>query len=320
MTPFDKEYRLCGNYLAGYMRKWNPLEVAVDTCRKEKLNIFTWITLFDSYLTGLEDSFFAANPELLMRSRDGNNAMRGVPCYACPRTQKYRLQEAMEVSEYGVDGIFYSIHSHTCCVRQCDDPEGTNIFGYNPEVVTAYKSKYGIDILKEDFDPYTLYELQGEFLTDYLRKVRTYLKKKNQQLYCTFRWENEDGVHGSGRTMTYIGYPKGRAAIPFDNMVGIHLDCQKWIREGIVDGVSAQADFVDEILKVKERAGGGNFYLWIYCGFDPETTKKRLPAIERAASEALNSGLSGCIFHEECSFDGLPDLWKVIRNNVVSDA
>ena len=40
MTPFGREYRLNSNYLRDVMDQWNPLEVAIDACRKF-LNILT---------------------------------------------------------------------------------------------------------------------------------------------------------------------------------------------------------------------------------------------------------------------------------------
>ena len=267
MTPFDTEYRLSGSSLGDLIRQWDPLAVAVDACKKNNLMVLVWITLFDSYCIGLEDAFFAQRPDLLMRSRDGKNAMRGVPCYACEETRDYRMREAIEVSGYGADGIFYSMHSHTCCNRMTGDPEGENIFGYNPEVVLAFQQQYGIDILNEEFDRFDLYKLQGDFLTGYLSQVKGLLNKKNQKLHATFAWEKDDGIHGTGRTMVNIGYATGREAYPYDHMIGIHFDCEKWIGEGLVDGLAAQADFTDEITKVKERTGGGDFYVWVYFNF-----------------------------------------------------
>ena len=316
MTPFTKDYRLRCNGLGGVMEAWDPLAVAVDACKKSGLAVLAWITLLDSYAIGLEDAFFARNPELLMRSCDGAHSMRGVPCYACEPTREYRLREAAEVSGYGVDGIFYSMHSHTCTARACGDPKGENIFGYNPEVVAAFSQRHGVNILEEDFAPHALYALQGEFLTQYLSEVRPILKAKGQYLCCTFSWEHDDGVHGTGRTMVNIGYAKGLADYPYQHMVGIHLDCEKWIRQDIVDGVAAQADHVDEILRVKQQAGGeGDFYVWIYCGFDEPNTTKRMDAIERVTAEALDQGLSGCAFHEEMSFELCPSLWNVVSRH-----
>jgi hypothetical protein len=313
MDVFTGDYRLDCNILARVMEKWNPLSVVVDACRKNNLTVWAWITLFDSYCIGLEDSFFSGRPDLLMRSRDGKNALRGVPCYASPETQQYRLREAREVSELGVDAIFYSMHSHTCCSRLDGDPEGENIFGYNPEIVEAFKDRHGINILTDEFEPYDLYKLQGEFLTTYLSDVRDLLKPKGQGLYCTFAWDNDDGIHGTGPTVVHFGYSKGRSAVPYHRMVGIHLDCENWMRRGIANGLAAQTDHVDEIVKVKELAGGGDFYVWLFCGFDKNTAQKRVSTLKRVTQEAQEAQLCGCILHEQMSFDMSPSLWDVIE-------
>ena len=315
MDPFKGEYRLGCNALARVIEQWDPLAVVVDACRRNNVTVWAWVTLFDSYCIGLEDPLFARRPDLLMRSRDGKHALRGVPCYACPETQEYRLAEAQEVSEYGVDAIFYSMHSHTCCSRLSEDPEGDNVFGYNPEVVAAFKERHGIDILADEFDPYDLFNLQGEFLTSYLCRVRDLLKPRGQRLYCTFAWDRDDGVHGTGPTIVHIGYAKGRVAVPFDRMVGIHLDCETWIRRGITDGLAAQADYVDEIVKVKERAGGGEFYVWLYCGFHGETVQNRVTTLKRVMQDARVARLSGCIMHEQMSFDVFTGLWEIMASH-----
>jgi hypothetical protein len=315
MTPFDGEYRLESNSLAELIRQWDPLAVAVDACKKDDLICLVWITLFDSYCIGLEDTFFAGRPDLLMRSRDGQHALRGVPCYACDETREYRLREAREVSDYGVDGIFYSMHSHTCCNRMTGDPEGENIFGYNPEVVAAFYEKHGVDILTEDFDRFDLYMVQGDFLTEYLREVRDLLRPRGQKLYATFAWEKDGGVHGTGRTMVNIGYATGREAFPYEHMVGIHFDCEKWIGDDIVDGLAAQADYTDEIAKVRQRSGGGDFYVWIYCGFDPETIGDRQKAIHSIVERAAGENLAGCLFHEAMSFEMVPEMWQIVNQH-----
>ena len=314
MDPFTGEYRLRCNPLARVLESWDPLAAAVDACRENRVKIWAWITLLDSYCVGLEDPFFARRADLLMRSRDGNHAMRGVPCYACPETRQYRLREAEEVSNYGLDAIFYSMHSHTCCSRLDGDPEGYNIFGYNPEVVADFKERHDVDILTEDFQPADLFKLQGEYLTTYLAQVRDLLKPKGQKLYCTFAWAEDDGVHGTGPTMVHVGYAKGRDAVPYEHMLGIHLDCETWIRQGIADGVAAQADYVDEIVKVRQQAGGGELYVWLYCGFDSATAAGRVATLKRVMHDAHTAQMDGCILHEQISFETHPDLWSVIES------
>jgi hypothetical protein len=316
MTPFGREYRLDSNYLRDVMDQWNPLEVAIDACRKSGLNVYAWVSLFDSYCPGLEDHFFADHPELLMRSRDDKQAMRGVPCYACEGTREYRLREARELAEYGADGVFYSVHSHTFCGSFESDPREENAFGFNREAVDEYQNRHGVNIIEQDFDPLLLARVHGDALTDYLRLARDELNRHDQGMLMTYRWRNDGGEHGHGETMTWLGYARDRAGYPYLHQVGVHLDCETWVRDNLVDGLFAQADYVDEVEQIRARTGGGRFYLWVYCGFDQTTVRRRRPTIERMIEDVYNSPLTGLTFHEELSFEYCcPELWDLIADN-----
>jgi len=319
MTVFDAEYRLSCNSLARVMEKIDPLEIAVKEAHKLGLKIYAWVTLFDSYYPGLEDAFFAKNPHLLMVSRDGNSVLRGIGCLACPETVDYRLREAKEVSGYGVDGIFFSLGTHTICTRAAGDKSGEDVFGFNPEVVKEFKEKYGRDIINEDYDKEAFYRLHGEYLTRFLKLVKNSLPP-GQQLYVL------SGCPGPGRDDKPLrdgefwepyGYSKGIEPVPYWFQVSLYLDQKRWATENIVDGIVMQTDEPNEIAKLRRACGNKlKYFIWCHCSFEKEQEKERMPVLKKLLETMESVGADGITFHEAANFeygDSADTLWKMVQ-------
>ncbi|HOM98979.1 MAG TPA: hypothetical protein PLM33_01860 [Acidobacteriota bacterium] len=127
------------------MRQCDPLEVAIDECRKQGLKSFVYITLFDFAYPGFEDMFFEQHPEYWSRlagvladhlstplpgakeaaefsksvstggyskslvegERQGTAPyIKGVPSYGYPEVRNYLLSQIKELIEYRPDGIY----------------------------------------------------------------------------------------------------------------------------------------------------------------------------------------------------------------------
>jgi len=124
-----------------------------------------------------------------MPSTGGSQVLRGVPCYAYPEVREFRLAEAKELMDYDVDSIMYYTHnSHTGLTVVSGEPDGEDLFEYNPPVVEAFQKRYGVDVLKQDFDHEAWYKLLGEFLTRYLQKARGELDKRGKKIIVAVKW------------------------------------------------------------------------------------------------------------------------------------
>ena len=169
-------------YLVDTMELLDPLEVAVRYAKELGIKIFAWYTPFDqggvSDLTdepygGMTCNFLKQNPQFQMLSRDGKKYYKGVPSLAYPEVQEYHLGIVEELLGYGVDGLHLCLNSHSPRTAS----ENHLDFGYNQPVVDEYKRRYGIDIRKEEFDVFQWGRLRGEYLTEFLRKVRKKAEK-----------------------------------------------------------------------------------------------------------------------------------------------
>ncbi len=180
MTPFDGDPRrgehgvggttcLCDR-LKDCLDRWDPLALTVESGHRHGLEVWGWITLFDSYFPNLQDEFLDAHPAYWWASRDGKAFLRGVPCYACPEVVDYRLAEAREVLGYGVDGLYFSVRSHASWPS-----DAAWEYGYNAPVVEAFRERYGRDprlAPADSLDVLRFVKLGGEFLTGFLRRAK----------------------------------------------------------------------------------------------------------------------------------------------------
>lgn len=181
MTPFDGDPRRGEHGVGGTsvvcdrlrdcLDRWDPLALTVESGHRHGLEVWGWITVFDSYFPNLQDRFLDAHPEYWWASRDGKAFLRGVPCYAYPEVVDYRLAEAREVLGYGVDGLYFSVRSHASW-----PPDAAREYGYNPPVVEAFRERYGRDprlAQADSIDALRFVKLGGEFLTGFLRRAKT---------------------------------------------------------------------------------------------------------------------------------------------------
>ena len=115
---------------------------------------------------------------------------RGEGLYDQERIERLIARCAEELMNYDVDGIMYYAHnSHTGLTVVSGEPDGEDLYGYNPPVVEAFQRRYGVDILKQDFDHEAWYKLLGEFLTRYLQEARgDELDKRGKKIIVAVKW------------------------------------------------------------------------------------------------------------------------------------
>ena len=284
------------NHKARLIQKFDVLDVALAEAKKRGIGFYADLALFDTYFPGLESGFFEAHPEYWVLARDQKAPYRAIPCYAEKAVQEYRLAEIEELLARGVDGISFGLESHYSGVG-VDAPDS---FGFNPPVVQAFKDRYGIDILKDDFDADKLCALNGEIFTGFLRRVRELLGPERKMIAAT----TMNGWHG-------YGGPAGRALLchrtddtpePGKPCYRFGLEWETWIREGIADDLMVYAPMSDAAGRVQRTVGSalgkGKVILWReisqanhFDAYEDEVAAVRVGVLDGYAVDELNQFL-----------------------------
>jgi hypothetical protein len=245
----------------------NLVQVAVESLKKEGIVVDMYITILDEGLPPemlggdrhffpWQSSFTRQNPQFLSvdRSLPGSphKYHYGVLEYAYPEVREYMLKMITTFSDrFNFDGVFLSLRSHS------PPPEHADQFGFNEPVVKEYERRYGRNILLQSFDLEKWRDLRGEYLTAFLRDVKTHVSRKGQKLA--------------------IGIPQGEyLGPPFGNM---KLQWQQWVSEKIIDEL-----VVGHITQERSRYPDRNQRAYGYIQNQEENLN--LPPIEQAIAES----------------------------------
>ena len=245
------------------------------------------------------------HPENLMVDRKTQRLYyQGVPCYAEQGAQDYCLAEIEELLERGADGISFHMDSHQInwWPPGFGEREGDS-FGFNAPLVREFERRYGVNVLKQDYDKKKWYALQGEFFTQFLRRVKAVLKDRPLIV----------GVPPEGY-LAYSGRPYWTGTLgAFSQSPGVRIDLewQKWLQDGIVDGLrlyisGLQGPYGPYVLNVAEamkRAGRKGMFCLNISSAD-------IDELRDLAGQVRAGTLDGMVIHEEADFEGNPALWK----------
>jgi len=297
-----------GNKLATILKKFDPLEIACEIAHNLGLKIYPWVTLFDDYYPGLESEFSLQHPEYLFVSRDGKESFKGVLCYAYPQVREHRLLEIKELANYDIDGVYLCTRSHAKHSEKFTTPDK---FGYNQPIVEEYKKRYGMNILKEEFDKELWYELQGKYFTLFLQEVKKELKKI--PLCVGINHQDDYSIPGASP------------------MVKLKFDWREWIRKGIVDelifGVGQDLwewlgkTWIDSFdNEYKDFYHQYRIYAWFLLWDFKRKYPSKIPLLptkpkqvikEMVKSIDLSHHLAGAALHETINLQAY-NLWKVL--------
>lgn len=207
------------------LNRMDPLGCAVESAHRTGLEIYPRIDIFDDgcppeVLTYswrstephpflYQSTFSIEHPEYIAVDRGGRNRHWGVLELAYPEVRTHKLDIIKSFTErYDADGVFLYVPSHSTPPAYFGDQ-----YGFSQPVVEAFERRYGINILKQDFDLENWRRLRGSFLTLFFREVKDYLSRSGKKLGLAL-------AQGD-----YIGPPFGN----------LHMDWRTWIKEGIVD-------------------------------------------------------------------------------------
>jgi len=284
------------NHKARLIQRFDVLDVALAEAKKRGISFYADLALFDMYFPGLENDFFEDHPEYYVLARDQKTPYRAIPCYAEKAVQEYRLAEIKELLARGVDGISFGLESHYCGAGV----EAPDSFGFNAPVVQAFRDRYGIDILKDDFDADKLCALNGEIFTAFLRRVRELLGPQRKMIAAV----TLKGWHGYGGPVgqALAGERNDDASVRGKPCYRFDLEWETWIRDGIADGLIVYAPMPDAVERVqrtvKSKLTKGDVFLWReiwqdkrFDAYRDEIAAIRAGAIDGYAVDELNQFL-----------------------------
>jgi hypothetical protein len=218
----------------------NLLKSIVDIAHQEGLKIFAYSTTFDEgmplnevlhvkgnvagtdpqtgkleYFTAdmksdLVSKFVEAHPECVMVDRSQTKHNWGTLEFAYPQARDYAVgYNRWFLEQYPFDGIYITFRN------EFSFPEFGDEFGFASPIVDEYERRYGVNILREEFDVEKWRRLCGEYLTQFIRELQMM-------------------VHSRGK-MLLVGIPQGNyMGLPNGNM---YIDWQGWAQQQIVDGL-----------------------------------------------------------------------------------
>jgi len=162
----------------------------VELGHKYGMKVWAWATSYDSLYYAVDGEFFHDNPQYTWVSRDGDKHIPGVPCYAYPEVRQNRLAEVAELLDYGVDGVYLSMRSHSPW------PAGASRdYGYNEPVVAEYRRRYGTDPRDAALDSLAqlrFVKLKGGFFKQFLSEAHALCAAQGKQLAMNASWDSVD--------------------------------------------------------------------------------------------------------------------------------
>jgi hypothetical protein len=209
---------------------WDDLEVVPEMARKHDIQVFLYVTLFDegwgllpkkvrevSYHNRMhcqhvswQSDFSRANPQYAIADRTLRKQQWGVLCLGYPEVREHLIRRYLRLVQKGnFDGLF------VCLRSQSQPADFADQYGFNEPIRREYLKRYGTDICREDFDLQLWRDLNGDYLTLFLRELRKKLNESNLKLS--------------------IGVPRGTVLGP--PMGNTTLQWPLWVQEKVVDQV-----------------------------------------------------------------------------------
>ena len=288
--------------LSAHLKRFDPYDVGMQEVKRQGLRFIAQTSIFDRWFPILPDRFFEQHPEGLLVDRTGKFYFPGLPCYAEPATQDYCLAEIRELIERGAEGISLAMISHQ--VGYWPEELGErrpDTLGFNPPLVDEYERRYGVNVLREDFDKQKWHDLHGEFFTRFLRRVKEVLKELPLIVGAT-----PEGFLGYGGNAGNVLNPNYADQSP---ACRINLEWQKWLQEGTVDALRVYAEPPSNVATVevmKRKVDRGEIY------FARETNlEEEIPEYQGQLQQVSRGPLDGYVLHEEAFFEGRPKLWEI---------
>jgi len=231
--PENCRYYSFWQWMRRLYREVDPDVLAVKAAKKRGIEIWGVGTLFDwgaqadtpgfgDYPANAESKLRLEHPEWVPVDKHGFRRQGGPIELAYPEARaalvKLHMDEALRA---GYDSITFLTYVENYSLRFQDE------FGYSPPIVEEFKKRHKLDITKEAFTRYASKEdwqrLRGEYVTTYLREMKTELAKHRKQL----------GIFISAHDIRKPQPWNVPELIRTSGMM--HFDLETWAKDGLVD-------------------------------------------------------------------------------------
>jgi hypothetical protein len=227
------QYQQAGGYRHFYQSHganipWDAYRQTPELAHAFGMKVLLYVTLFDegwpllpkkirevSYHNKLhcqhvswQSSFSRSNPEYILADRTLKKRQWGIMCLAYPEVRHHfigRYQRLLAAGDF--DGLF------VCLRSQSRPADFADQFGFNQPIRDEFLKRCGKDIWVEDFDLRQWRDLQGKYLTVFLKELNESLKNSDYLLAV-----------GAPRG-NILGPPFGNASLQWPN----------WVKKGLVD-------------------------------------------------------------------------------------
>lgn len=211
-----------------YKIDWDDFEIVPELAHKQGIRVFLYMSLFDegwplppkkirqtSYHNHMhcqhvswQSNLNRQHPQYAVADRALQNHQWGVLCLGYPEVRKHLIRRYLRLLRKGnFDGLFVCLRSQSRPADYADQ------YGFNEPIRREYLKRCGTDICREDFDLQLWRDLNGDYLTLFLRELRKKLNESNLKLS--------------------IGVPRGSVLGP--PMGNTTLQWPLWVQEKIVD-------------------------------------------------------------------------------------
>jgi uncharacterized lipoprotein YddW (UPF0748 family) len=232
-------------------RGWDPLDIAVQYCRQQGIELIVWYTLNeeDHGWIGLLGRYAREHPEYAWMARDGTCRFTNMS-FGFPEVRAHKRAVVRELLDYGVDGLmldfirragrFRIVNEEMVHFPYYWDDQGACQYGYEAPIVEAFRTQTGRDphqIANSDAD---WIRFRADYNTMMLQEMRDEVKDQPRFDFSALVFPpaalDEQGqmyAIGDGLTNSALNTPPGLK----NNLNAALLDVQRWGQERLVDAI-----------------------------------------------------------------------------------
>ena len=233
-------------HIPDMMDTCDPLAEAVRAARRHNVPIWIWWNWNEwqnvrrDWLD-LNDRVWYDNPRKYWCSRDGSRFYCGAPDWGDGEVRNRMLGLAQETLDYGVDGLYLSMRSHSWwpCFPSPGWDTHLEPFGFNDSVVNTYKQRHGVDIRYDDYDEEEWLRIKGEQFSTMIALTGAKVHAAGKPFILGTEPDRYSLMCGFGKAPTHT------------DVIAPHLklykDWERWTAEGSIDGLCAEASCPPEL-------------------------------------------------------------------------